>query len=284
MLDRRVKVAGTLVGLVVVAPFLVLVWQSTRDLNPFEARDSFVGARNFAQVLSDSEFRDSLTVTATYSLSSALLSALVGLAAAWACYSSGLSARVMTLLVAPFFVAPIVSAIIFAFVLDGQLGLAPKLLDALGAEDPMNIVGHPTRSFWALVAIDVWQWFGVVALLSYALMRRVPRSLLDLVATNGGGRWPLLREVWWPALSRPLIAIVLFRFFWCAGDAERIDALTAGGGPHGANRVLSIWLERTYFRYADYGYAAAASVLVYVVCLLAIRAFTLLTENRSRVL
>ena len=38
-------------------------------------------------------------------------------------------------------------------------------------------------------------------------------------------------------------------------------------------RVFSIWMEREYFRYADYGYGAAAAVLFYIVALFGARLF-----------
>ena len=280
---RRIVPAAAATLAVVIAPFVLLLWQSSRHLNFFEGRNTFAGWSNYRELLGDPVFLSSLGVTVRYAVAATIVSLLLGLMAALVVYHAQRGDRWSPLLLAPFLTAPIVVSLIFALLLDGQLGIAPRLLALLGADQPDNIVGHPERVFWALVAIDAWQWFGVFALVLYARMKRIHRRFYELVASSGGGGWRKVVDVWLPSMIPVLGALVLFKFLWSMGDAERIDALTAGGGPHGAMRVFSIWMERTYFRYADYGYGAAAGVLVYVAALVAARFFIRLLKSRREV-
>jgi len=265
---------------VVLGPFLVLAWQSTRDLNYFEQRNSFVGTDNYVRLAQDEAFLSSVAVTVKYAVAASIIPVIVGLSASVALYSAPWGGRIAPLLLAPFLVAPIVVAMVFALLLDGQLGLAPRFLAALGVSDPENIVGHGRRVFWSLVAIDTWQWYGVFAYVFYARMKRVPLLFQEMVVVSGGGALRKLRDVWIPAMLPVVAAVTVFKVIWSLGDAERIDALTAGGGPHGAMRVFSIWMERQYFRYADFGYGAAAGILFYFIALVGIGVFILLLRTR----
>ena len=276
--------AAFVTAAVVLGPFIILIWQSTRDLNYFEGRDAFIGVANYVRLMKDEVFISSLIVTLQYAFSASIVTVTVGMLGAVAMYRSSLGPKVAALLIAPFLIAPIVVSLVFALIFDGQLGAAPRVLAALGAQQPDNIIGHPTRVFWALVFVDTWQWFGVIAIIFYARMKRIPNRLYELVLTSGGGRWRQVKDVWVPSIAPVTIAVILFKVIWSLGDAERIDALTAGGGPHGAMRVFAIWMEREYFRYADYGYGAAAAVVFYLAAILAAGLFIrLIRQEREMV-
>lgn len=277
MLPAIAITAGVALG-----PLLVLAWQSSRDLNYFEGRSNFVGFDNARRLLGDEAFLASVDVTLRYAVWAALLSTASALVIAVALYNSTWARCLAPVLCTPFLLAPVVTAVLFMLLLDGQLGTFPVLLRWLGFDDPENITGDPRRVFWALVGIDTWQWAGVLALILWARLNRIPRGQLELVSTCGGNAWMRLRDVWFPMLWPVLLAVLVFKFTWALGDSERIDVLTAGGGPYGAMRVFPIWLDREYFRYGDYGYGAAASLFFLLVAITAIGVFQLILRRVGR--
>lgn len=260
--------AAAVVGGMAIAPFALLCWQAFLDFNPLEARNAFAGFSNFLALAHDATFSESLRVTVAYATAASLISVFGGVALAIALSRIAWRRRAIPFLLAPFFTAPVVAALIFMLAVDSDLGFVHYLAEWARLSDPRAILSRPGRALAVVVILDVWQWTGVVGLFVLARIETVSRPLLDLVVTSGGNWRARLVSVWAPSLRTPVAGVLAFRFLWCLGDGEKIDALTAGGAPYGAMQVLSIWLSHQYFRNGEYGYGAAASLLLYLVALL----------------
>lgn len=273
--------AALFTAIVALTPFVLLVWQSLHDLNYFEARNSFFGLKNYLLLLEDKEFLKSLVITFKYAFFSTLFTVLSGFIGGLILYYSRKSLKILPLLIVPFLVAPIVIALIFALLLDGQLGFISKILYSLGFENAQNIIGDKDRIFWAIVFIDAWQWFGIFAFAFYGRIKTIPRVFYEVVVSNGGGNFNKIVDVFCPAMARFVIAMVIFKFIWSMGNVEIIDALTAGGSPYGSMRVFPIWMDRVYFRYTDYGYGASASIIFYIIAIVGVSIFIYLAGRKK---
>lgn len=260
--------AAVVVGSMAIAPFALLCWQAFHSFNPLEGRNSFAGFDNFVTLWRDSTFGESLRVTFAYAIAASLISLLAGVILGVALSQVGWRRRAIPFLLAPFFTAPVVAALIFMLAVDADLGFVHYFAEWLQVNDPRAMLSRPGRALAVAVALDVWQWSGVIGLFILTRIETVSRPLLELVATSGGSWRARLVSVWAPSLRTPVAGVLAFRFLWCLGDGEKIDALTAGGAPYGAMQVLPIWLSHQYFRNGEYGYGSAASLLLYLVALI----------------
>jgi|GEM_PF-5372946 len=266
--SKFVLPAATVVASMAIAPFALLCWQAFHNFNPLEGRNTFAGFDNFLALVHDATFFESLKVTVAYATAAGLISVVAGVVLAVALSQITWRRRAIPFLLAPFFTAPVVAALIFMLAVDADLGFVHYFAEWLRMSDPRAMLSRPGRALAVAVALDVWQWSGVVGLFVLARIETVSRPLLELVVTSGGGWKARLVSVWAPSLRTPVAGILAFRFLWCLGDGEKIDALTAGGAPYGAMQVLPIWLSHQYFRNGEYGYGSAASLLLYLVALI----------------
>jgi len=247
----------------VVLPFFLNVASSFYAINPFEKVSRFVGFGNFVLLASDDSFKLAVSVTVRYALASAVLCALVSVAVAALVPDLTTLRRVAPVLCLPLFLPSVAVAAAFSLFLDSQLGI-PAIFSALTGET-YSVLGDPERTFWAATLLDVWQWAGGAAIaVAYARLAS-GQALRDSLRVAGAPGFVVFRETALPSTTKAVVAVFLFRLVWNLGDAERINALTSGGGPFASARVMGIWLDRALFDYGDLGYTAAAATLFYAV-------------------
>ena len=213
-----------------------------------------VGAAHFVRLLSDPAYLHALAATAAYALAVAAAALSAGLFLATranrlprggAIYATGL--------LWPIAVAPAVSGVVFAFLIDraATLGVAPL---------------HDGARAWAiLIAAAVWRLTGYAFLFYLVALRRIPPTLAEAAALDGAGPARRFWTIVFPHLAPTTLCLALV----CVGSVlfdtfGAIDATTAGG-PHGATTTLVYKLYADVRAGGDPGGAAAQSVLLGVI-------------------
>ncbi|MCK5618441.1 MAG: sugar ABC transporter permease [Candidatus Krumholzibacteria bacterium] len=252
-------------GAFYVFPFVfsfVLGFQSYNPLNT--ANTQWVGAANFARLVSDPDFVQALRNTLFFVLGTVPVTTVLAL---------GLALLVRGRIPgggffkAGFFLPSILSMVVISLVF--KLFYAPS--GALnGFLSSVGLAGHgwltdPRTALPAIMAMDVWAAVGYYALIFYAAFTSIPDELYEAAELEGAGFWATLRYVTLPML-KPAIGFVLvintirsFQVF------VEVFVMTQGG-PLGSTNTLVLYLYETAFRRLDYGYA---SVIAYVVFVLA---------------
>ena len=107
---------------------------------------------------------------------------------------------------------------------------------------------------------------GLVAMLFLAGLQNVPRYLYEAAALEGAGEWQMFRRVTLPLL-RPVMVFVLVTSV--TGSFQIFDtiAVTTGGGPLDATRVVVYYIVQNAFSFYRMGYASAMSMVLAVVML-----------------
>jgi multiple sugar transport system permease protein len=170
-------------------------------------------------------------------------------------------------------ITPVVVAIVFRLIYASDAGMITVLSEALGGQ-PIEILGHPTRAFLGLVALDVWEWTPLMFLILLAGLQSLPVEPLEAARVDGAGPWRTFVDHTLPML-RPVLAVaIVLRTIDAFGTFDQVFVLTRGG-PGEATRLLSIFGYDTAFKFQETGYAAALFVtmglLVLALALAAVR-------------
>ncbi|HZF77509.1 MAG TPA: sugar ABC transporter permease [Acetobacteraceae bacterium] len=146
----------------------------------------------------------------------------------------------------------------------GDIGLLGSAVNRLGV--PYNYAQDPLAAWVTVVAMDVWHWTSLVALLCYAGLRAIPDAYYQAARVDGASRWAVFRAIQLPKMQRVLTIAVLLRFM----DSFMIYTepfVVTGGGPGNATTFLSIDLVKIALGQFDLGKAAAFSIVYNLIIL-----------------
>jgi glycerol transport system permease protein len=146
-----------------------------------------------------------------------------------------------------------------------DIGLLGAALQAIGLE--YSYTGNPTHAWLTVLAMDVWHWTPLVALLCYAGLRAIPDAFYQAAQIDGASRLAVFRYIQLPKLRGVLMIAVLLRFMDSFMIYTEPFVLT-GGGPGNATTFLSQYLTQKAVGQLDLGPAAAFSLIYFLIILL----------------
>jgi glycerol transport system permease protein len=148
-----------------------------------------------------------------------------------------------------------------------DIGLLGYTLTRLGIN--YNYVANPVDAWLTIIAMDVWHWTSLVALLCYAGLKSIPDAYYQAAHIDGASRWAVFTAIQLPKMKRVLLIAFLLRFM----DSFMIYTepfVVTGGGPGNSTTFLSIELVKIALGQFDLGKAAAMSIvynlIVLIVC------------------
>jgi multiple sugar transport system permease protein len=218
-----------------------------------------VGLENYQRLWEDAQFLNALWVTLRFVSLSVAIETALGLALALFCLREFRGIRLLrTVLIVPMVITPVVVAIVFRLIYASDAGMITAVSEALGGTQ-VEILGHGTRAFLALVALDVWEWTPLMFLILLAGLQSLPVEPFEAARVDGAGAWRVFVDHTLPML-RPVLAIaIVLRTIDAFGTFDQVFVLTRGG-PGEATKLLSIYGYDSAFKFQQTGYAAALFV------------------------
>ena len=158
---------------------------------------------------------------------------MLGLALALFCLREFRGIRLLrTVLIMPMVITPVVVAIVFRLIYASDAGMLTAVSEALGG-GPVQILGHPSRAFLGLVALDVWEWTPLMFLILLAGLQSLPVEPFEAARVDGAGPWRVFVDHTLPML-RPVLAIaIVLRTIDAFGTFDQVFVLTRGGPGEG---------------------------------------------------
>ena len=282
---RRGPLLPALVFTIIVTqlPFLLTIAISTLHWNVLEPGQksflgmgnysSFAGLANYGTVFTDTRLRNAVTNTIVLTASVVILSLIIGLALAVLLDKKFPGRGVArTLLIAPFLVMPVASALVWKHALyNPDYGLFNGVLNWIwhlfGAGEGPVIDYVSSTPMLAVVAALVWQWTPFMMLILLAGLQAQPGDVLEAARIDGASGIQTFRHITLPFLRRYLDLATLLGTIYVLQTFDAIFTITQGG-PGTATTNLPYEIYLTTFRKYEYGEAAAAGVVVVILTII----------------
>jgi multiple sugar transport system permease protein len=215
------------------------VWLSFTDAKIGRA-GNFVGLENYQWLWGDSKFRDSVFNTLFYTSIASVIKFAVGLYLALLLNNNmPFKALIRALILIPFIVPTVLSAIAFWWIFDPTFSIISFTLRKLGIiSGNINFLGDPWNSRWSVIFANVWRGVPFIAITLLAGLQTVSPSLYEAATLDGATKWQNFRYITYPLLT-PIIAVVMtFSVLFTFTDFQLIKVLT-NGGPAGATELMA---------------------------------------------
>jgi sorbitol/mannitol transport system permease protein len=262
---RRAPLLPALVFTVIVTqlPFLFTLWYSLQSWSLVRpGSEHFVGLSNYADVFTDSQFRQTAINSVVMTVGVVLIAMLIGVGLALVLDRKFPGRGVVrTLLITPFLIMPVAAALLWKTVMfDPTFGFVNFLLRPFGIGHFDWIGSFPLGS----VMIEmIWQWTPFMMLLVLAGLQSQPKDILEAASTDGARPLQIFRELTLPHLRRYIELGVVLGAIYVVNEFDAVYMMTQGG-PGISSANLPFYIYQRAFLGFQVGQAAAMGVVVVV--------------------
>jgi multiple sugar transport system permease protein len=258
--------AVAIVALLILLPLVYSVFLSLFDwrLLDMNRAKAWAGLDNYVRFFSDKALRVALLNTVLFVMGSVTVELVLGFIVATALFNINEGRRLANAIVLlPMIVAPVVTALLWRYLLDPQFGLVAQTMTLFGANGGIDVWGSPTLALPGLMLVDIWQWTPFVILVLHAGMLSIPIEQFEAATMDGAGQLRLAWNIVLPAIMPQVLLVLLFRTMDTYRLFDTVFVLTRGG-PGDATETIGLYTYRTGFSYTQMGYAMALSILILV--------------------
>jgi multiple sugar transport system permease protein len=264
-------------------PVVASLVMSVTDLRSTDLRNplavNFIGLDNYTRLFTDDLFLRSAVNTVAVVVVGVPLTLVLALAAANA-LNSGLI-RFRALFRVGFYLPVVTSivaiAVVWRFLLDPEAGLVNNLLALVGIQGP-NWLGDTSTALPSLIVMTAWRNFGTMMVIFLAALQAIPANLYEAATIDGAGRWQQFRHVTLPLLRATVLFGAVYTGIGYLQVFEEPFVMTQGG-PLSSTLSVSYHIYNQ-FGFGNYGYASAASYVLFVaIVALSVLQFRLLRER-----
>jgi len=221
------------------------VWLSFTDAK-IGRSGVFIGVENYEWLWDDSVFWLSVFNTLLYTGVASAVKFAVGLYLALLLNENlPFKAMLRAIVLIPFIVPTVLSAIAFWWIYDAQFSIVSWSLRHLGLiNGNIDFLGDIWNARWAVIFANIWRGVPFVAITLLAGLQTVSPSLYEAATIDGASRWQIFRFVTYPLLT-PIIAVVMtFSVLFTFTDFQLIWVLTRGGPVNATQLMATLSYQR----------------------------------------
>ena len=221
------------------------VWLSFTDTKIGQPGE-FIDIGNYQWLWDDDVFWLSVFNTILYTVVASAIKFAVGLYLALLLNENlPFKAMLRALVLIPFIVPTVLSAIAFWWIFDAQFSIISWSLKHLGLiTHNINFLGDTTWARICVIFANIWRGVPFVAITLLAGLQTVQPSLYEAATLDGASSWQRFRYITYPLLT-PIIAVVMtFSVLFTFTDFQLIWAMTRGGPVNATQLMATLSYQR----------------------------------------
>jgi multiple sugar transport system permease protein len=229
----------------------------------------FVGLDNYLQILQDPmiwlSFRISLVWVIGTTIPPFLLGLVLALLLNQSFHGRGLY---RTLVLSPWAISGVVSAMAWSWILNGPFGVLNDTLIQLGLITTRHPwLADPNTAMAGVLLASIWRGFPFFAITLLAGLQSIPKELYEAAEIDGADTWQRFWHITLPMLTGLIVLTTMLRAIWSFNFIENIFLMTYGG-PANATTTWAFYLFQKFFDAGDIGYTAAMGIVLFVFLML----------------
>ncbi|MBN8619862.1 MAG: sugar ABC transporter permease [Anaerolineae bacterium] len=244
-------------------PAIRSVFISFQEWNLLTA-PKYVGLANYQEIFADARFWRSMQITVTYVLWNIPIQTVLAVFIAVMLDKVSNSAFLRGIMILPWLMPNVIVGLLFLWLLDPTLGIINEALVRLGI-GRQGFFGSPDQSIATIAGVNIWRHMGYNAILIYAGLKTIPKSLYEAATVDGANNWVQFWRITLPLLRPVLVFVIVTSVI---GSFQIFDtiAVTTGGGPAGSTRTIIYYIyDQVFERRINMGVATAASVVLFMI-------------------
>jgi multiple sugar transport system permease protein len=273
VVDRRpvewlpylLSLPALLVCIGILIPFVTALYYSAlRFRLNLPALKGFIWFGNYTNLLYDSEFWNTVSVSLRYTAITVGVELVFGLIIALLLQrQTRLNNLISVLLLLPLMTAPAIASLMWKLMTNPNFGILSYLVSLVGVSD-FRWASSPSTALFTVVLVDVWVYTPFMMVLLLAGLRSLPQQPFEAAALDGVPRLFVFFRITLPMLSPYIITASLFRLLDAIQQFDIVYAMTQGG-PGNTLLVFQVRAYLEFYQYTNVGKSAALLVVLWAI-------------------
>jgi len=262
-----------------IVPIIMGIKYSFTDWNGFAPSYNFVGLKNYIRIFQDKIFLNSLNFTFRYTVALVILLTLGSLLTA-IFLNSQIKAK--SFFKALYFFPAVLSMLTLGLIFNQIYTKAfPVLADVTGFEFLRGSLSSPTKAFWGVLYVQIWQGLAIPTIFFLTGLQSIPEEQIEAAQLEGAGGWKVFTKIKIPFLYPTLTVVLILALKSGVLAFDNIKAMTEGG-PAGSTISVAFIIYLHGFTEMRFSNSIAESLFMgIIICI--ISAFQIKINNKKKV-
>ncbi len=257
--------AFIIMGMVVVYPFVYNIFVSFSNMSLSHFRDwKLTGAGNYLLVITDQTFWYFLFKTILWTGLNVFFHVTIGVFLALI-LNKDIKGRTFfrTLLILPWAVPQYITALTWRGMFNAEYGAVNLFLEKfLGLQIPW--LSTEWGAFSACLITNIWLGFPFMMIVALGALQSISDSYYEAAEIEGASSWQKFRNITVPLLKPVMVPAIILGTIWTFNNFNVVWLVSNGGEPSDTTHILVSWVYKAAFTYFRLGYAAAFSMIIFI--------------------
>ena len=250
-------------GLFRVYPSIQTLVFSFFKVNIIAKKYEWVGLKNFALLLQETDFIRAIANTFIYTFYIVVFSVFIGMVLG-SMFSSKmkLAGIFKAMYFVPFITATVAAAVVWGYLYDPKFGLFNMILKLLGLPG-RHWLTSSKEALGSIIIFSIWKYLGYNIVIFIAGLQNIPDAFYEAATIDGAGPLAKFFRITIPLLAPTIVFVVIYNTILALKVFDQVFVLTAGG-PAGASTVVVLELYEMAFLHYRFGYAASMAFVLFL--------------------
>jgi arabinogalactan oligomer/maltooligosaccharide transport system permease protein len=172
-----------------------------------------------------------------------------------------------TMLIIPWALPQYISALTWRGMFNQEYGSINLLLNKFFAMDPIQWLSQPFEAFTACIMTNIWLGFPFMMVIALGGLQSIPREMYEAARVDGANSWQQFVKITLPMLKPVMIPAIILGTIWTFNNINVVWLVSNAGEPSDQTHILVSYVYKAAFNLYRYGYAAAMSMLIFLILL-----------------
>ncbi len=258
-----------LLFILLVIPIAMVVGYSLFDNVIINKSPSFVGLKNYTDLLTDKTVWNAISNTLLFVVASIIAHMLIGMVFAMVLNTQYLGSRTKgifrVIFALPWMFTASVIAIVWRIILNPN-GVLNYIIVTLGlTADKIEWLASRDIALKSVILINIWSGYPFYMISILAGLQGISTDLYEAAAIDGANAVKTFFHITIPQLKPILLSLLMLDFVWTLQQFALIW-MTTGGGPANASEAVSTFIYKEAFSKYQYSRASAMAVILLIAC------------------
>ncbi len=271
-----------LIMLVVVAyPFFENVRISLSNMNIYHIRDwEVIGFQQYAAVFAEPRFWNILMKTFLWTGVNIVFHVTLGVFLAVILHQNFVVGKPAwrIMLILPWALPQYITALTWRGMFNYEFGAINLVLTRYLNLPAVEWLTSPFEAFLAVILTNIWLGFPFMMVVALGALQSVPAELYEAAEMDGASKWSQFWNVTVPLLKPAMIPAITLGMIWTFNNINVVWLVSNGGEPNDQTHILVSFVYEAAFSMYRFGWAAALSMVIFVILF----TFTQIFLNRTK--
>jgi len=266
---------------VVAFPFLYNIVLAFSNANIYHIRDwRLIGFAQFVSVLRQQLFWSILLKTIIWTLANIFFHVTIGVFLAVVLHQRFIRGKPIwrVLLILPWALPQYITALTWRGMFNYEFGAVNLLIVKYLHLPPVQWLTSPFEAFLAVIIANVWLGFPFMMIIALGGLQSIPDDLYEAAEVDGASNWFQFWNITAPLLRPVMIPAITLGIVWTFNNINVVWLVSNGGEPADSTHILVSYVYKAAFNFYRFGWAAALSVIIFVILF----TFSQIFLNRTR--